>query len=53
MCGTPGYLAPEMLKQESYSLKYDVFCLGLILYELLTGKALFYTGNNSNDMLRL
>ncbi len=35
--GTPGYLAPEVLLQEGYSEASDLFSLGVILYQCLTG----------------
>ena len=40
-CGTPGYVAPEILNDLNYNYKVDVFSCGLILYKLLTGKAAF------------
>lgn len=40
-CGTAGYLAPEILRGFSASPKSDVFGLGSIFYNLITGNMLF------------
>jgi serine/threonine protein kinase len=37
VCGTPGYMAPEMVHFEGYGQKADVFSMGVILYILLCG----------------
>ena len=49
-CGTPGYVAPEVLKGAPFSTKADVFSLGTVFYKILTGKNLFH-GINSYEIL--
>ena len=36
--GTPMYMAPEIISNESYSYKVDVYAFSFVFYELLTGK---------------
>jgi calcium/calmodulin-dependent protein kinase I len=40
-CGTPGYVAPEILRQRKATTKADVFSLGILLFNMLTGLSLF------------
>lgn len=36
-CGSPEYMTPEMLKGEGHDLRLDIYCLGALMYEMLTG----------------
>lgn len=40
-CGTPGYAAPEILRDLGYSFKSDIFSLGAVYFNLMTGCYLF------------
>ena len=40
-CGTFDYLAPEMIDKSGHDEKLDIWCLGVLAYELLTGKTPF------------
>ena len=44
-CGSPAYLAPEMLTESGVGKPADIYQLGAVLYELLLGITPFYTNN--------
>ncbi|KAK7204957.1 kinase-like domain-containing protein [Myxozyma melibiosi] len=50
-CGTPEYLAPELLLGQGYTKTVDWWTLGVLLYEMLTGLPPFYD-ENTNEMYR-
>jgi serine/threonine protein kinase len=50
--GTPEYMSPEQLAGRELTVKSDIYALGLVLYELYTGKKAF-TAKTLNELLRL
>ncbi|KAL0236997.1 hypothetical protein PCE1_000394 [Barthelona sp. PCE] len=46
LCGTPNYLAPELLKGDSYGKEVDIWTVGIAMYICLFGKAPFSSDNN-------
>ena len=43
--GSPSYMSPEQVKEEPIEDKSDIFSLGCVLYELLTGEKAFFGDN--------
>lgn len=50
-CGTPGYVAPEILEGTKYDTKADMWSLGVIVYILLGGYPPFIE-QNQRDLFR-
>ncbi len=48
-CGTPAYVSPEMIRGDSTDARADIYSVGVMLYELLTGRLPF----NYNDQQKL
>lgn len=39
--GTPEYLAPEIILDEGYDKQIDIYALGILCYEMISGSAPF------------
>ena len=45
-CGTPGYVAPEILEQKPYQYECDYWSIGVVLFILLSGCPPFFDEDN-------
>lgn len=53
LCGTPNFIAPEVLYKQAYSYEADVWALGCILYALLVGHPPFDTATLKETYTRI
>ncbi|XP_077444841.1 serine/threonine-protein kinase DCLK2-like isoform X2 [Stigmatopora argus] len=51
VCGTPTYVAPEIIAESGYGLKVDIWAAGIITYILLCGFPPFRSENNAQEEL--
>ncbi|KAK6943600.1 Protein kinase domain [Dillenia turbinata] len=51
LCGSPLYMAPEIMQLQKYDAKADLWSVGAILFQLVTGKTPF-TGGNQIQLLQ-
>jgi serine/threonine-protein kinase ULK/ATG1 len=53
LCGSPLYMAPEILRYEKYDAKADLWSVGTVLYEMMTGKPPFRAANHVELLRRI
>ena len=51
LCGSPLYMAPEILRYEKYDARVDLWSIGTVLYEMMVGRPPFKAANHV-DLLR-
>ncbi len=53
LCGSPLYMAPEILRYEKYDAKADLWSVGTVLFEMVTGKPPFRATNHVELLRRI
>lgn len=51
-CGTPAYIAPEILKDKGYTFNVDIWSAGVVLFAMLYGTVPF-KANNMEELHKL
>lgn len=53
LCGTPNYIAPEILNKKGHSFEVDIWSMGCIMYTLLIGRPPFETNSLKETYSRI
>lgn len=53
MCGTLDYLPPEMIEGRMHNEKVDLWCIGVLCYELLVGNPPFESASHNETYRRI
>jgi serine/threonine protein kinase len=53
LCGTPEYVAPELILGNSYDYSVDIWALGVIIYEMITRRTPFVDDVNNKDVTNI
>lgn len=51
MCGTVEYLPPEVVNRAEYGFGFDMWCVGVLLYEMLAGVSPFFVEGGDQDAI--
>merc|ERR1719242_1955808 len=53
LCGTPNYIAPEVLKKQGHSYEADIWALGCMMFAMLVGTPPFETKSLSRTYAKI
>lgn len=51
--GSPAYMSPQQIKEHPLNLQTDIYSLGVVMYQLLTGQLPFQASNNFSMMYQI